>query len=440
MHKFSLLNPHPVAPAVAPAVIKAAAAVSPKPPSIEPSCIGMGFLDPFGGPNELVDANYDKTIPANVSPSGPYTAGTGATIMGQDANNNKCPGLVLSCIDFRSHDDVLRDLTTGQIFYTVPRSTNPKGNKQVVFGDPNSMPPWLTKEDAALFNNVSNKYDEFILAGSSLGYNTALNFDPSGVYSSATFKGNPATDSSFNSWQIAFTQHLDIAILLHDVSNIILIDHLECGAYKTFYSQQYAVEGRTKGKDLWVPPHLINMDRTQSKIKYYYDKLYRNYKYTNMSEVRLKVNWVLLIGGFSIASFELPNTNLTTFTSGVPNDLLSLLTVSNLQSLVKPSNDAFGANLRISANVPANAITLDPIPDNIGVTLPFAPNIEIVFSLNTSYEFNSGKDSYVTIRRKPLNFYYFIMDTDGSLVSYNSEPINTTQESDRFSKPTYGSI
>jgi hypothetical protein len=439
MHKFSLLNPHPVAPAVVPAAVKAAAAA----PAAPTSCIGTGIPDPFGARDlkgvllDLVDGNYDKSNLNNTtySANNQYTAGTGATIMGQTASNNKCPALVLSCIDFRSQDDVLRDLTKGQIYYTVPRTTlNPTtGNKKVVFSDETSRPTWLSAADATLFNNV-DKYDEIMLAGSSLGYNTALNFTDAS-YSSASFQ-KEVSDPSTNIWANLFNQHLDIAVLLHDVTNIIIVDHMECGAYKAFYSKQYAVEGRTKGKDLWVPPHLINMDRSQDLIKTYYNSLYRPYKYDNKSNVIVNITWKngsqLALGSVSV------DKSRPVLNNGVPIGASGILNVFDNSNTVLEliNNELTGEyGIRLASTRILRAYDRTIITNEFVLRIP-QTNYELVFDFSN---FPTLLPRTCTIQRIALKFYYFILDTDGNLVSYNSEPTRTQQDQDR-SKPSYGFI
>ena len=60
----------------------------------------------------------------------------------------------------------------------------------------------------------NNEYDEFILAGASLGYNTSL--------SALTYSG----------WNTVLDNHIDICYTLHGITQIIAMDHMECGAYK----------------------------------------------------------------------------------------------------------------------------------------------------------------------------------------------------------------
>ena len=70
-------------------------------------------------------------------------------------------------------------------------------------------------KDAALHlvkRGYDVNYDQFVLAGVSLGY---------------LQKKNPE-------WGKAMIQHIKISKALHHTKEIILIDHLDCGAYKTF--------------------------------------------------------------------------------------------------------------------------------------------------------------------------------------------------------------
>jgi len=55
-----------------------------------------------------------------------------------------------------------------------------------------------------------DKYDQFILAGASLGY----------------------TD---NNWRKTLEDHINISIELHHIKEIYIIDHMDCGAYKKVY-------------------------------------------------------------------------------------------------------------------------------------------------------------------------------------------------------------
>lgn len=62
---------------------------------------------------------------------------------------------------------------------------------------------------------MTGKYDQLVLAGASLGVLTDQRPD----------------------WGETFWQHIDIAKQLHHIHEIIVIDHRDCGAYKTFLGE-----------------------------------------------------------------------------------------------------------------------------------------------------------------------------------------------------------
>jgi len=68
----------------------------------------------------------------------------------------------------------------------------------------------------------ANTYDLFILAGGALGGNLTGNGAPLPACSIV---------SPTNNWQTALLDHIQVAITLHNVTNILVIDHLDCGAY-----------------------------------------------------------------------------------------------------------------------------------------------------------------------------------------------------------------
>ena len=72
-------------------------------------------------------------------------------------------------------------------------------------------------DDAVLFFNsigLNNNYDEFILAGASLGYNQTL----------------------YSAWTETLDKHIELSKQLHNISEVIVLDHMKCGAYKLFYN------------------------------------------------------------------------------------------------------------------------------------------------------------------------------------------------------------
>ena len=63
----------------------------------------------------------------------------------------------------------------------------------------------------------NNNYDHIILAGASLG----------------------ALTTKFPAWNKTFWQHLEIAIQLHNIHKVIMMDHRDCGAYKTILNKDF---------------------------------------------------------------------------------------------------------------------------------------------------------------------------------------------------------
>jgi carbonic anhydrase len=57
---------------------------------------------------------------------------------------------------------------------------------------------------------LKENYDHVILAGASLG----------------------AVNTKFPDWGRTFNEHLEVAIKLHDIHRVIVVDHRDCGAYR----------------------------------------------------------------------------------------------------------------------------------------------------------------------------------------------------------------
>ncbi|MCP9760784.1 twin-arginine translocation signal domain-containing protein [Aquitalea sp. S1-19] len=64
---------------------------------------------------------------------------------------------------------------------------------------------------------LKDKYDHVILAGASLG----------------------ALTGKFPAWNTAFWEHLGVAIKLHQVHKVVLLDHRDCGAYKVVKGEDF---------------------------------------------------------------------------------------------------------------------------------------------------------------------------------------------------------
>lgn len=64
---------------------------------------------------------------------------------------------------------------------------------------------------------LTNKYDQIILAGASLGALTNLH----------------------KAWQTEFWEHVEISKQLHHIKKVMVMDHRDCGAYKTFLGNDF---------------------------------------------------------------------------------------------------------------------------------------------------------------------------------------------------------
>jgi hypothetical protein len=97
-------------------------------------------------------------------------------------------------------------------------------------------------DDIGYYQNIKekiNNYDQFILAGASLGYN-----------------GIPG----YENWTLCCDQHIQIARDLHKITEVVLFDHLECGAYALVYTpEELAGDGEFK-------LHVENLNKAEATI------------------------------------------------------------------------------------------------------------------------------------------------------------------------------
>ena len=93
---------------------------------------------------------------------------------------------------------------------------------------------------------LSDQYDHFILAGASLG----------------------AVTKQHVSWVKTFWAHLDLAIDLHKVPRLIVMDHRDCGAYRLILGQDFVKEPE---KETQV--HEKHLKKLATLVKQKYPKL-----------------------------------------------------------------------------------------------------------------------------------------------------------------------
>lgn len=73
---------------------------------------------------------------------------------------------------------------------------------------------------------LRDKYDHVVLAGASLG----------------------ALNDRFPAWTEVFWQHLDLAIELHEVHRVMVLDHRDCGAYRMILGEASVKDPETELK------------------------------------------------------------------------------------------------------------------------------------------------------------------------------------------------
>lgn len=71
-----------------------------------------------------------------------------------------------------------------------------------------------------------NNYDYFVLAGASLGYNESRE---------TTSTPEIPKDGIDDRWYLTYQDHVRLAIQLHGITALTVVDHMDCGYYKSVY-------------------------------------------------------------------------------------------------------------------------------------------------------------------------------------------------------------
>jgi hypothetical protein len=92
--------------------------------------------------------------------------------------------------------------------------------------------------------HLLNKYDYVILAGASLGVN----------------------NRTYRNWGRTFWQHLDTAIALHNIHEVIVMDHRNCGAYKILLGKDFPPDPTDEQRREETKVHKQQLDRLARAI------------------------------------------------------------------------------------------------------------------------------------------------------------------------------
>jgi hypothetical protein len=147
-------------------------------------------------------------------------------------NLHLAKALVLSCIDFRLRDNIKCNLSD---------------------------------------LGYKNDYDEFILAGTTLGYN--------------------GINGKFTHWANVADDHIKLAFDLHKIDTIILIDHMHCGAYKV----GYGLKETDMGTEIEYNLHKENLEEAAKVIEYKYNG--SNPNFFEIPNLKIKKYIISIDGG-----------------------------------------------------------------------------------------------------------------------------------------------
>ena len=155
--------------------------------------------------------------------------------------------LVITCIDHRLIDDAVTYLNS------------------ITF----------TNENNEVFTYM-NEYDEVIVAGSSLGYNTSL------------------SELKYSGWTNFLNDHIEVSYNLHKITQIIVMDHMDCGAYKAKYGASTLSSSYVETKF-----HIENLTTFRNTINQKYvvpDPSYPNDPEKNKPKFDVKT-WLMSLDG-----------------------------------------------------------------------------------------------------------------------------------------------
>ncbi|WP_221390875.1 hypothetical protein [Dyadobacter sp. NIV53] len=87
--------------------------------------------------------------------------------------------------------------------------------------------------------NLTNRYDQYVMAGASIG----------ALFETAEPEDDLKNNSKYYGWKNGLLNHIDIAIDLHDIRDIYIMEHQNCGAYRAFFKDDlgdYDIQGAEK--------------------------------------------------------------------------------------------------------------------------------------------------------------------------------------------------
>ncbi|WP_439581231.1 hypothetical protein [Dyadobacter bucti] len=86
------------------------------------------------------------------------------------------------------------------------------------------------------YDNLTNRYDHFALAGTSLC--TCVE-EKREYFEQAYLK----KFEDFKHWEKSLFDHINLAVTLHDIRDVYIVEHADCGAYQTFLTKEKLTQG-----------------------------------------------------------------------------------------------------------------------------------------------------------------------------------------------------
>lgn len=106
--------------------------------------------------------------------------------------------------------------------------------------------------------NLTNRYDQYIMAGASIG----------------ALVGSPPADDElqqidqYKTWKDGLLHHVDLSIQLHNIKDIYILEHRNCGAYKAFLKDGLG-DYETHGAEKEYADHKRYAQRLSDELRAY---------------------------------------------------------------------------------------------------------------------------------------------------------------------------
>ena len=229
----------------------------------------VGASGPTGDQNSSIHKGYFDSLVAGITGRAFISRDTAGMSLGSEIFTAGVTGAYF--------DGYARSPTTTLIDYqgnsitTELKGTN-SGAKVLVLGCIDPRYSSVLSSFLREYKDVQFIYDLYITAGASIGVNQSFELPiltPRISGNVGDYPNNILADSRAgigaigHTWGPAFLDHLSIARALHQITEVWVFDHLDCGAYKAIHY------GDLSDPDLDTEPHVVEMKKLRGNINYY---------------------------------------------------------------------------------------------------------------------------------------------------------------------------